>query len=309
MNRAKVIGPPARDRGPRWRATSSGSPGGASVEPRPVARVVSGSRSAGGPGRGAPGPLGRDPPEREPEPGPDEAVGPPSSTGIGASTAAAVSAASHGSATRSGRRRSLANRSSAGGQPRSSGPSRWASRTRRVDEGAVRQGGQQRAERARAVALEQQPEDAPGRPPVGPPEQRRRGRGPQAALLDQRAGPAARAGARASGGRRRRSGPRRAARPPDRRRAGAAPRGGRAPAPRSRRGQRQARRAPGTLEQDEVERRVDIHRQAPPAREVRDRDACLLREPAGQRVVGREVIRQGAQGPRRRTRSPRRRRE
>ncbi len=60
-------------------------------------------------------------------------------------------------------------------------------------------------------------------------------------------------------------------------------------------GERQGRRPARALEQQQVQRRVDVHRQPAPRPEVADRDAGHLREPARQRVVRREVRRQVAE--------------
>ena len=105
-------------------------------------------------------------------------------------------AAAMGRRIRSARRRSDANRSSELGQVASSGPWRWARRTRRIDDRAVGQPADEDPDLRRTVSIEEQPEHGCGRP-------RRRlvlarivgecGRRTEPALLDERADAARRA--------------------------------------------------------------------------------------------------------------------
>ena len=161
-------------------------------------------------------------------------------------------------------------------------------------------------ERAGTVPLQQLAQHAPGRPPVRAPELGA-GRGrPQAPLLDQGPGPRPRVAlepAQVGGG-----GPAgdeqlraRVRRDRAQRRQAVADEGGRRVI---RSGQ--PRRAARALEEHEVERRVDVHRQPPPRREVADGDGGGLREPARQRVVGGEIghARRGPRPPRRSPRRP-----
>ena len=302
MNRANVIGP-SRSISARIRATSASSWPTAS-------RSGTGSRRRPGVTsiahrRGGPSTTSR-------TPGPTS-VWPPSRIGIGAAAADTVSSRSHGSATASASSRSEAKRSSADGQPASSAPSRCASRTRLSTIAASAKRARCVAERPRAVAVEEEPEDRgrrrPGAATGGPPRSGRADRspGPGATLPEGRAprprrGRAPRRGARASRASRQTFARRRAAPPADRSR----PRG-RRPVdlrpPRSPR-RRHVSSAGRQPEQDQVERTVEIEPEPPAPPQVIDPVAGDLLEPAWQRVVAGQIRdRRAASRP---ARSPRR---
>ena len=141
-----------------------------------------------------------------------------------------------------------------------------------VDEGAVGEAGDQPSERAGAVPLEELAEDAAGRAAVRAAEAV-----PAAAVRRPRSSISARVRDRVCASSQREVGGarcarRRAARP--RGRAPGAQRAEPASAPARRRpvGARQPRRPRHAVEEQHVERRVEVHRQPPPRPQVADRD-------------------------------------
>ena len=270
MNRAKGIGPVAPDLvadalGERRR------PRRPSVE---VGRRLASQADGSGPSSAPTRPTSR-------IPGPDERVAaeqhrdrggrrPPPS---GRAATGRRSGRGAGGPTRSGPR--------APAMLASSAPRRWARSTRVSMIAASASAAEVRPERRRAVAVEQRPEDRGGRPLPG-----------HAAS----AGPAprrARASARPSGARAS------ASVAADVRPATSSSRPASAATPRiasirDRHGPRSiarcgAPRRPGDAGQHEVERAVEVDREAPAAAQVGDRVAGVLGEPAGQGVVAGEI--------------------
>ena len=282
MNRANVIGPSAAISARRRSTSSSSSP------------------TASGSGSGIADEAGHDggrrcvghrrPLSAYRTPGPTR-LWPPRRIGTSAAAADAVRSRSHGSRTRSARSRSLANRSSGGGHPRSSAPRRWARSTRvsmRAPSASARRAGPATPGPSRSSSS---PEDAAGRPAVRAAERRPDAAVRRPALLDQR--PRPRPGVRlepaqVGGGRPtgdEQLGPGIGGKRPEPR--AAASRTGRCigrrrgPAGGARRG------TPSSSSRSSGESRSIASRRR--ARRSRTGHAGDLREPAGQRVVGRQV--------------------
>jgi 2-amino-4-hydroxy-6-hydroxymethyldihydropteridine diphosphokinase len=159
-----------------------------------------------------------------------------------------------------------------------------------VDESAVGELGEMPPQVLGAVPIEEQAEHRPRGPPVGAPEQRGGGRGAQTPLLHQGADPARRPLLQPAQVPHRRPpgdeqlGPGVAAQRVQR----LEPGGDSVPKPGGNPGQ-ETRDDP--LEQEQVQRSVDVDREPAPVGQVANGDPGRLREPPGKGVVGGQVVR------------------